>query len=1127
MKTKQFTFEKIVTSSAPRIDSHTLHLLQFHSIRWFISVQVHLGTNRTHFLASPTSHYMSFAASVGTAPVHQALETRVVFSYKAEKTSKKKSQPYAWVASLYTSIDQMLHYLQTATANLARLSAHKPIHVTLITSLLVSIAYLAVVDEYIPSLLENNGSVSYYHPKGSSDYLKWIQIDDVAAYPDADAVSLVPLVFRRKHSHVLPNVPDTITGAHYEKILVVKSNALDSKLGSLTRITADGVTWKARSHNKVARLLEHGKLAYEKVCFLIKGAETFDIGLITVAYIAMAYTIIKVFIDLKRKDSSLWLGFSIIISSTFAFIFALAVTTKIFETKVSLLSMTEGIPFLTAIIGFKHKISIASAIISQSTSNVDVKTIVSSAIASHTTSLLRDHVTVIIALLLALLYAASMEGLRNFCLLSSTILAFDLLLTYTFLSAVFGLKIEINRARRTHDLQTALEEEGISSFVAASIANRSAKNEYPKGDSRTTVLSFKVMLLGIFFAFHGLWLGSSWLYGTSSELFNDTTSLSEIAAKQIQIGSKGTVVSILKPQVYVPNGLLVTFEDLLSTILTTISSAIKDSLISKFLLFGFAISISFNAYFLNATRYQRNATNKLVEREMSRPQLSSLAKPSRKSKKLKKKKAPTYDTDDSSSNDGALTFNASVKQLPLEECIKQFSEGKVRELNNDEVSSLVVSGKLPLYALEKQLGDNLRAVVVRRKAIAKLANAPVLDTERLPYAHYDYDRVFGACCENVIGYMPLPVGVAGPLIIDGTPYHIPMATTEGCLVASTMRGCKAINSGGGVQTILTQDGMTRGPCVSFPSLARAGACKLWLDSEDGQRSIKKAFNSTSRFARLQHVKTAIAGTLLFIRFKTTTGDAMGMNMISKGVEHSLRFMTEECGFDDMSVIAVSGNYCTDKKPAAINWIEGRGKSVVAEARIPKDVVQKVLKSDVDALVELNVSKNLVGSAMAGSVGGFNAHAANLVTAVYLACGQDPAQNVESSNCITLMNKVGDDLQISVSMPSIEVGTIGGGTILEAQGSMLDLLGVRGPHPENPGDNSRRLACIIASAVLAAELSLCSALAAGHLVQSHMQHNRSKAPGSADAAATKPVANGTTNGQDLKRLKEGSVNCIKS
>jgi hydroxymethylglutaryl-CoA reductase (NADPH) len=251
--------------------------------------------------------------------------------------------------------------------------------------------------------------------------------------------------------------------------------------------------------------------------------------------------------------------------------------------------------------------------------------------------------------------------------------------------------------------------------------------------------------------------------------------------------------------------------------------------------------------------------------------------------------------------------------------------------------------------------------------------------------------------------MPIPVGVAGPLVIDGQSYFIPMATTEGVLVASTSRGCKAINSGGGAVTVLTADGMTRGPCVSFETLERAGAAKLWLDSDKGQSKMKDAFNSTSRFARLQHMKTALAGTNLYIRFKTTTGDAMGMNMISKGVEHALSVMMSE-GFEDMNIVSVSGNYCIDKKPAAINWIDGRGKSVVAEAIIPAEVVKNVLKTDVDSMVQLNVDKNLIGSAMAGAIGGFNAHAANIVAAVFLATGQDPAQVVESCNCITIMKK---------------------------------------------------------------------------------------------------------------------------
>src|SRR5690606_10476025 len=180
--------------------------------------------------------------------------------------------------------------------------------------------------------------------------------------------------------------------------------------------------------------------------------------------------------------------------------------------------------------------------------------------------------------------------------------------------------------------------------------------------------------------------------------------------------------------------------------------------------------------------------------------------------------------------------------------------------------------------------------------------------------------------------------------------------------------------------------------------------KVWLDFDEGQKTMKAAFDSTSRFARLKSIKTALAGTTLYIRFKCTTGDAMGMNMISTGVENALSDMGNDCGCEDMSIVSASGNYCTDKKPAAINWIEGRGKSVVAGAIIPGDVIKSVLKCSVDDLVELNIKKNYIGSAMAGSIGGFNAHAANIVTALFLATGQDPAQNVESSNCITQMEK---------------------------------------------------------------------------------------------------------------------------
>ncbi|PVG00821.1 putative 3-hydroxy-3-methylglutaryl-coenzyme A reductase [Serendipita vermifera] len=431
----------------------------------------------------------------------------------------------------------------------------------------------------------------------------------------------------------------------------------------------------------------------------------------------------------------------------------------------------------------------------------------------------------------------------------------------------------------------------------------------------------------------------------------------------------------------------------------------------------------------------------------------------------------------------------------LDECIQIFSSSPtgIRELNNEEVILLAEAGKVAAYALEKVLGDLERAVVIRRALISRASATKSLEKSDIPYAHYDYSRVMGACCENVIGYIPIPLGIAGPLRINGELYPIPMATAEGTLVASTSRGCKALNAGGGVTTVLTQDAMTRGPVVDFPNVREAARAKRWVDSPQGATILRDAFNSTSRFARMQSLRCALAGRTLYIRFATSTGDAMGMNMISKGVEKALAVMLEE--FPNMSILALSGNYCTDKKPAAINWIEGRGKSVVAEAVIPGKVVKSVLKTTVADLCNLNMKKNLIGSAMAGSIGGFNAHASNILTAIFLATGQDPAQNVESSNCITLMEPTngGEDLLMTCSMPSIEVGTVGGGTVLAPQGAVLEMLGIQGANTESPGRNARKLAQIVAAAVMAGELSLMSALAAGHLIRAHISLNRSAPP----------------------------------
>lgn len=431
----------------------------------------------------------------------------------------------------------------------------------------------------------------------------------------------------------------------------------------------------------------------------------------------------------------------------------------------------------------------------------------------------------------------------------------------------------------------------------------------------------------------------------------------------------------------------------------------------------------------------------------------------------------------------------NTKKRPLAECLEIYrSEESCTSLNDEEVVMLVEQSHLPLHRLENVLEDPVRGVRLRRRVISsrfQVENA----VKHLPYLNYDYTKVIGACCENVIGYVGVPVGYAGPLVVDGKAYMIPMATTEGALVASTNRGAKAIGTRG-VTSVVEDVGMTRAPAVRLPNVVRAHECRQWLDDKTNYEVVKEAFDSTSRFARLQDIHIGVDGPTLYLRFRATTGDAMGMNMVSKGAENALRVLKSY--FPDMEVISLSGNYCSDKKAAAINWIKGRGKKVVCETIITAESLRNVFKTDAKTLARCNKIKNLSGSALAGCIGGNNSHAANMVTAIFIATGQDPAQNVTSSSCSTSMEVCGDnydDLYVTCTMPCLEVGTIGGGTVLTGQGACLDILGIRGVGAR-PAENSARLASLICATVLAGELSLMAALVNSELVKSHMRHNRS-------------------------------------
>lgn len=191
------------------------------------------------------------------------------------------------------------------------------------------------------------------------------------------------------------------------------------------------------------------------------------------------------------------------------------------------------------------------------------------------------------------------------------------------------------------------------------------------------------------------------------------------------------------------------------------------------------------------------------------------------------------------------------------------------------------SGEMKMKDLDKMTLNPLEAVIIRRTLVMIQCEAggyPESFMEDLPFLHYNYEDVLGVCCENAVGYIPIPLGVAGQMNIDGQNTPIPMASTEGALIASVSRGCKAINLSGGVETVITADAITRAPCLKFPCLARASAAKNWLESPEGNAFINNVFARYSDYCVLVGVSATIVGNYLYPRFIARTGDAMGMNM---------------------------------------------------------------------------------------------------------------------------------------------------------------------------------------------------------------------------------------------------------
>ncbi len=344
--------------------------------------------------------------------------------------------------------------------------------------------------------------------------------------------------------------------------------------------------------------------------------------------------------------------------------------------------------------------------------------------------------------------------------------------------------------------------------------------------------------------------------------------------------------------------------------------------------------------------------------------------------------------------------------------------------------------------------------------------------------------------EKKIGGAVIPMGIAGPVRVEGEyaqgEYYIPLATNEAALVAGVQRGMKAINLAGGIRTIVTYDGMTRAPLVEAPDITSA---RRFCERVVRDIQLLEVLRSQVKdpFVRLEKIVPYQLGTKVFLRIECITGDAMGMNGVTKASADIVRRLLEE--LPGWRLITISSNLCTDKKAAHINVLQGRGKSVHAEVLIPKEVLTKVFKKGVTArqVEKVVFHKCYLGSALSGTLTGFNVNAANALAAVFAAAGQDLAHVVSSSAAFVQAEAIGEDLHFQVTMPGLEVATIGGGTGFGTAREALALMDCQGFGTDiDDNVHVKRLAELCCVAVASLDLNTACAQAAGYeMADSHV------------------------------------------
>lgn len=338
--------------------------------------------------------------------------------------------------------------------------------------------------------------------------------------------------------------------------------------------------------------------------------------------------------------------------------------------------------------------------------------------------------------------------------------------------------------------------------------------------------------------------------------------------------------------------------------------------------------------------------------------------------------------------------------------------------------------------------------------------------------------------EYMIGYCQLPIGVIGPLTVHGDfadgEFYVPLATSEGALCASVGRGAKVITLSGGAEVKLLADSIARTPVFIFDSLGEMVRFGDWV--REHLDAIREVAQSTTRHGKLLRIEQYSFATNLCLRFVYSTGEASGQNMTTISTHKAMHWLKEHFP-GTIRHVFLECNMSGDKKVNALNFLTNRGKKAIARVTIPRRVVHNYLKTEPETMLAVYAASTL-GGVQVGSMGS-QAHFANPLTALYIACGQDAACAGESATGITAMEACGEDLTLSVTLPDIMVGTVGGGTKLPTQSACLALMGCRG---EN---SAKKLAEIAAASCLAAEISLIGSMAADDFARAHAVFGRGK------------------------------------